>query len=134
MTGRAPGLALARLAALALLASSLTPAAAQVSPLAWPDGMTAAVQYAQPASGATVAFSAGRSVLFIDNGALLASLTVTLPASPVDGQGARIASAAGVTVLTIGGGTIKGAATSLAVNGWAQFNYSAAAAAWFRTG
>lgn len=121
---------------LALLASmaALQPGRAQVSPFAWPDVQSDQVQWAQPTGGATVAVGAGKTALFIDNAALLATLTVTMPTSPADGQRVIIASAAGITVLTVSGGTVKGAVTTLSVNGWARYNYSTASAAWFRTG
>lgn len=119
------------LLALAMLASV---AQAQTSPFVWPDMTADQAQYTQPSTGATVVMIAGKSALIIDNGALLATLTVTLPSAPSDGQRVIIASASGVTALTINGGTIKGTVATLAVNGYVRFIYSASAAAWLRTG
>lgn len=92
------------------------------------------LQYTQPSSGATVVVNPSASLLIIDNGSLLATLTVTLPSNPIDGQRVIITSGSGVTLLTINGGTIKGLITSIAINGYARFAYSASANAWFRTG
>lgn len=92
------------------------------------------LQYSTPAAGATVAMDTGTSLLIVNNSALLLSLTVTLPPNPMDGQRVIIASGAGVTLLTVNGGTVKGLVTGLSVNGYARFAYSAAAGAWFRTG
>ncbi|WP_404480056.1 hypothetical protein [Novosphingobium sp. BL-52-GroH] len=117
-----------------LLSLYARPAAAQVA-YPFPTATIADVlQYTTPVTGATVAMDAGSSLLIINNAALLVSLTVTLPPSPMDGQRVIIASGAGVTLLTVNGGTIKGIITGLSVNGYARFAYSAAAGAWFRTG
>jgi hypothetical protein len=93
-----------------------------------------AIQYAAPAGGATVACAPATTALVLNNATLLATLTVTLPANPVDGQRVLITSGAGVTLMTLNGGTIKGIITGLAINGYARFIYSADANAWFRTG
>jgi archaellum component FlaG (FlaF/FlaG flagellin family) len=93
-----------------------------------------ALQYAQPATGGTVVVNPSASLLIIDNGSLLLALTVTLPSNPVDGQRIIITSGSGVTALTINGGTVKGLITTISVNGYARFAYSATANAWFRTG
>lgn len=119
----------------AALALSPFSACAQVSSLSGPVASIADVlQYSQPSSGATVTCSVSTSLLVIDNGSLLATLTVTLTPSPMDGQRIVITSGSGVTLLTINGGTIKGVITSLSANGYARFAYSASAGAWFRTG
>ena len=121
------------LAALLLIASPLS--AQTVSPLAWGNATTGdATQYAVPTTGQTVAMNSGMSALVLNNATLLATLTVTLPASPFDGQRVTISTGNGVTALTISGGTINGTAATLAVNGYARFVYSATAAAWFRAG
>lgn len=119
----------------AALALAPFPVFAQVSSLSGPVASIADVlQYSQPSSGATVTCTPATSLLVIDNGSLLATLTVTLTPSPMDGQRIVITSGSGVTLLTINGGTIKGLITSLSANGYARFAYSASAGAWFRTG
>lgn len=95
--------------------------------------MADAIQYVTPSAGATVAVNAGMGTLVIDTG-LLATLTVALPAGPIDGQRVSIASGGGVTLLTVNGGTINGLITTLAANGFARYIYSTAAAKWFRSG
>lgn len=121
-----------------LLAAALlvaAPAGAQYSSLYSPTQSIADVlQYAQPATGNTVVCTGSTSLLVIDNAGLLLALTVTLPPSPLDGQRIIITSGAGITALTVNGGTIKGLITTLSVNGYARFAYSSAANAWFRTG
>ena len=121
-----------------LLAAALIaqPVAAQtVSPLAWGNASAGdAIQYNVPTTGQTVVIGSGMSALVLNNAALLATLTVTLPASPFDGQRVTIATGNGVTALTVNGGTINGTVATLAVNGYARFIYSATAAAWFRIG
>jgi hypothetical protein len=118
------------------LALAPAPALAQaVSPLLYPTQSIAdVIQYAVPSSGGTVACDVTTSALVLNNAGLLATLSVTLPPTPVDGQRIIITSGAGVTVLTVTGGTIKGLITTLAINGYARYIYSAAAGAWFRTG
>lgn len=118
----------------AILAWGPVPAAAQVA-YPFPVATIADVlQYSTPVTGGTVAIADGTSLLIINNAALLATLTVTLPPNPMDGQRIIITSGAGVTLLTISGGTVKGLLTGLSVNGYARFAYSSAAGAWFRTG
>jgi hypothetical protein len=92
------------------------------------------LQYSVPTAGTTVIVAPSTTLLLIDAGGLLANLTVTLPATPTDGQRLVIASSGIITVLTINGGTVKGLLTSLSVNGYARFAYSMQAGAWFRTG
>lgn len=110
-------------------------ARAQVSSLIGPNASIADIlQYTTPTNGQTIVVSPTASLVVLDNASLLATLTVTLPSTPMDGQRVILTSGAGITLLTINGGTIKGLITSLAVNGYARFAYSASANAWFRTG
>lgn len=90
-------------------------------------------QYAQPTTGQTVTANPGVAALFIDPAGTLATLTVVLPASPVEGQGFEMGSSQILTALTITG-TIVGTLTTLALGGFARFRYSATASKWFRTG
>jgi hypothetical protein len=96
--------------------------------------ITDAIQYAVPIGGGTVICTPTTTALVLNNATLLATLTVTLPPNPIDGQRILISSGAGVTILTLNGGTIKGLITSLSINGYARFIYSSDAGAWFRTG
>lgn len=91
-------------------------------------------QYLVPVSAGSVACNPMTTLLFLNNSSLLATYTVTLPQNPVDGQRCVIAAAGIITLLTVNGGTVKGLITTLAANGWAKYNFSADAGAWFRTG
>ena len=90
-----------------------------------------AVQYATPTAGQTVV-SNGAGTLILAPAGTLTTLTVTLPSSPIDGQAFGISSSQIITALTINGGTIRGALTTIAVNGWAHYKFSATAGAWFK--
>lgn len=87
------------------------------------------------ASGSTITLTNGTSHLLYDQAATIASLTVTLPsASLANGQVITIATRSEITALTISGGTIYGAPTTLTAGGFCSFIYSSAANAWFRKG
>lgn len=95
-------------------------------------GAPLSVQYAQPTTGQTVTGDGSRIIL-IDPAGTLATLTVVLPASPVNGQECIIAASQILTALTITG-TIVGTLTTMALGGFARFVYSATASKWFRAG
>lgn len=90
-------------------------------------------QYEAPAAGATVNANAGTEVLFLNPAGTLATLTVALPPSPVEGQDFTLATSQVITTLTLTG-SIVGTLTTLALGGFARFVYSSAAAKWFRCG
>lgn len=90
------------------------------------------VQYAAPTAGQTVTCD-GSSVVFIDPAGTLATLTVALPAAPVNGQEVNLCASQIITALTVTG-TIIGTLTTLAVAGFARFVYSSTAVKWFRAG
>lgn len=86
-----------------------------------------------PSSGATISTNNNTTIMLIDNPGLLLALTVALPAFPVDLQRFTVAANAAITVLTITGGTVRGALAGLAVGGFMTFRYSAILGLWFRT-
>lgn len=87
------------------------------------------------ASGSTIALTTATNHLLYDQSATVAALTVTLPSSGlVDGQIITIATRSAITALTVNGGTIYGAPTTLAAGEFASFIYSSGATAWFRKG
>jgi hypothetical protein len=87
------------------------------------------------ASGSTITLTTATNHLLYDQAATVAALTVTLPsASLVDGQTITLATRSAITALTVNGGTIYGAPTTLGAGGFASFIYSSGAAAWFRKG
>ena len=84
-----------------------------------------------PASGATVALTAYHTL--VDATAVLSTLTLVLPAAPVDGQRHYVTAVFAITVLAITGGTIKGGApATLLAAGTMGFLWSVAGAAWYR--
>jgi hypothetical protein len=92
------------------------------------------IQIATPATGGTVTSLTGTNVLFINNTGVLASLTVTFPPNPVDGQRFTVASNNTITTLGFAGATSRGAASTLAVSGYARFVWSTTLGVWFRVG
>ena len=89
------------------------------------------VQYATPTVGQTVTVNSNGNVFLLINPAgTLASLTITLPGSPSDGDSVLIKSTQIVTTLTMNGGTIINALVALAVGTTQQYVYSATAAKW----
>lgn len=91
------------------------------------------VQAVTPTTGQTIVVAAGTTALLINPAGTLAALTVTLPASPVDGQTITIATSQIITALTVNG-TKVGALTTLALGGYAYYVYGADGAKWFRCG
>lgn len=86
-------------------------------------------------SGSAVTLTTSTNHLLYDQAATVAALTITLPsASLTNGQTITIATRSAITSLTINGGTIYGAPTTLAAGGFCSFIYSSAANAWFRRG
>jgi hypothetical protein len=93
-----------------------------------------AVQEATPTNGSTVA-SDGSKVLALKHTSLIATLTITFPATPRAGQEFVITSRSAVTAVTLSASpTIYGTLVTLAALGFARFVYAPTAAAWFRTG
>lgn len=92
------------------------------------------VQVEVPANAATVTASQGTTVLLLNQGSLLALLTVVFPSTPTDGQRFAISSATIITVLSMTGGTIKNPLTSISLNGFARYIYNTATNAWWRVG
>lgn len=92
------------------------------------------IQTATPSTGGTVSAANSTTVLFINNPALLVSLTVALPSAPADGQRLTVCANAGVTTMSFTGGTVRGALSTFGASGYARFIYSASLASWFRAG
>lgn len=73
--------------------------------------------------------------LLLDTASPMASRTITLPSIAVeDGQCITISTRSAITALTINGGTIYGAPSTLPAGGFCSFIYSSSATAWFRKG
>lgn len=90
------------------------------------------VQYVVPLTGNTVAVSSSTTQLILEPAGTLATLTVTLPASPSNGQTVSLSSTAAITALTLNGGTIVGAVTTLAANAFAAYCFQGTK--WYRVG
>lgn len=91
------------------------------------------IQRAAPTTGATVA-SDGSPVLALLHSSTIATLTVTFPSSPRNGQEFGISSKSAVTALTLNGGTTIGAPSALTAGGFATWAFSATDTAWIRAG
>lgn len=87
-----------------------------------------------PATGATITLTTDSSVLCLNHTATIATLTINFPSSPSDGHCISICSRSIVTTLTLGNGTFRGAITTIAAGGFAEYIYSTTGAAWFRKG
>lgn len=86
-------------------------------------------------SSGTTVLTVQTNTFVLDVSSTMASRTITLPSTGiVDGQEIAIATRSAITALTINGGTIYGAPTTLAAGGYCTFIYSSASAAWFRKG
>ena len=84
-----------------------------------------------PVAAGTVALLAWKRQVLNPAGTLT-TLTVTLPASPVDGQTQFVHATQSITTLTLNGGTIKNAPATLAAGASMGFMWSAAVAAWIK--
>jgi Collagen triple helix repeat (20 copies) len=90
------------------------------------------IQYSAPATGNTVA-SNGATQLVIQPAGTLLALTITFPASPVNGQLFNIACTQIITTLTLNGNgntIIGGITTFAAVNGTIGYVFTTGATAW----
>lgn len=93
-----------------------------------------------PTTGSSIVISSSVHRLIIDPAGTLATLTVTMPATPVDGQSVSVSAGSfGVTALTMlpnAGQTFATGAvlTTLLPSGFAEFMYNATVARWYRVG
>jgi uncharacterized protein DUF2793 len=93
--------------------------------------------YQQPITGFAIAAGNASGRLILDPAGTLASGTVTLPASPKDGQLFRLSTTQTITALTLSpatGQSVVGAPSTLGSNAFAEFTYRAANTSWYRTG
>jgi hypothetical protein len=99
----------------------------------------ASYSYQTPATGFSITIGAGVRTLVLDPAGTLATGTITMPASPVDGQEIRISSSQNITALTVSanaGQSIKNAPTAFTVSTTGQqgyaFIYRASNTTWYR--
>ncbi len=87
------------------------------------------------ASGSTLQIDNGVTLAVLSATGLLATLTVTLPAQPYDGQPLSIVAPKGVTLITVNaptGYTLAGTATTAAAaNSAMRFKYCQAMTTWY---
>ena len=92
-------------------------------------------QYSTATSGTITGNDTKQDVQLIhDAASLAATLTVTLPTSPIDGQKYGLASVLGITALTMTAGvTIIGVLTTLIAAGFSTWTYNSDGNKWIRT-
>jgi hypothetical protein len=98
-----------------------------------PDG---AIQTATPTTGASITISDATGSLILKHTATIATLTITLPASPVNGQIVTISTRSAVTTLTLNanaGQTRYGAPTTISATAPVSFIYESATLSWYRS-
>ncbi len=92
-------------------------------------------QYVTPTTGSTVNVNTNGNVcLFINPAGSLLALTVALPGSPQDMDVLEIHSSQVITGLTMSGGTIIGALTSMVIGTFASYRYYSDTSSWARVG
>lgn len=97
-----------------------------------PDG---AIQTATPATGASITINDSAAALILQHTATIATLTITLPASPANGQIVRIGTRSTVTTLTLNantGQTRYGNPTTISATTPVAFIYGTATLSWYR--
>lgn len=93
------------------------------------------ISYRSVTNGFTETFGATDDVMILFHAGTLGSGTVTMPATPLDGQIVHICFAMSVTVLTVSanvGQSIFGAPTTASVTTPYGFVYHAGSASWYR--
>lgn len=97
-------------------------------------GKAGYVQYSTANSGTITIADTGDDVQLIQEAAVAVTLTIALPATPVDGQRVYISSIGGITTLTLSTpvGSIIGALTALAANGVFGYIYRGPTTKWYR--
>jgi|GWRWMinimDraft_9_1066018.scaffolds.fasta_scaffold31471_2 hypothetical protein len=100
--------------------------------LSIPDGD---IQVATPTTGTSITVSDSIRSLILKHTATIATLTIVLPASPVNGQIVSISTRSTVTTLTLNantGQTRYGQPTTIAATTPVSFIYETATTSWYR--
>lgn len=90
--------------------------------------------YTIPLTGSTVAIGSGIVGVVLNPAGELATLTVSMPTSPFDGQIVELSSTQAIdalTVVTLDGSTIVGGVRILSQFGGCSWRYSVASTTWF---
>ena len=93
------------------------------------------IEYVTPTTGFNNTIANSTTNYIVEPAGTLASGTVKMPASPVNGQKVTIASTAVITALTHSpntGQTLKGALTTIAANGFGTWIYRSTNTTWYR--
>ena len=93
------------------------------------------IEYVTPTTGFNNTIANSTTNYIMEPAGTLASGTVKMPASPVNGQKVTIASTAVITALTHSpntGQTLKGALTTIAANGYGTWIYRSTNTTWYR--
>ncbi len=90
----------------------------------------AGLQYSAPSNGSTVTMT--QENLVLDPSGALATLTVNLPTTPYSGEQAVISTSQTITALTLGGGTIIGAVTTLVANTAVRYIFRGSTSRWYK--
>jgi len=93
------------------------------------------IEYVTPSTGFSQTIANTTTFLVIEPSGTLATGTVTMPASPVDGQLVRILTTQTITALTHSpntGQTLKGALTTLVINTGASWLYKTSTTTWYK--
>lgn len=91
------------------------------------------LQRVAPTTGQTVVCDGSRYLAIVPAGTL-ATLTVTFPASPADGQHLGVFTTQAITALTVNGGTLRNPLTAAPANAFAEWRYLAFDGFWLRVG
>lgn len=96
------------------------------------------IQQSTAGTGTTVTCQdTGQNVLVVHNTAGIATLTLALPATPIDGQVIRFSSGGGIVTLTVtsafAGSTIIGAVATVATGTAQEFTYVKNTNIWYKT-
>ena len=93
------------------------------------------IQVATPTTGTSITISDAIAALILKHTATIATLTIVLPASPVNGQRVSISTRSTVTTLTLNantGQTRYGNPTTIAATTPVAFIYESATLSWYR--
>lgn len=88
-----------------------------------------------PTTGFSITIGSGVKTLILNPAGTLANGTITMPASPINGQEVRVCSSQIVTSLTVSanaGQTITGAPTTIGVGGGFAYIYNSSGTNWYR--
>ena len=98
------------------------------------NGVLQQYDYQAPTTGFSYTFAAGTTVLVMNPAGTLATGTVTMPASPVDGMTISFSSTQQITALTVAGNTgqsIVGNPNKILAGGAATFVYRLSNTTWY---